>query len=101
MKDKWGNPIDNRIPDATVTLSVACPLPNDCEFDGIGHSYSAKPDLYGNITIPIQLGTKAGQTVIVMNPVQNLGQQVFLIDTKLSDPQFLTATVSLTAIFHR
>ena len=44
--------------------------------------------------IPIQLGTKAGQTVIVMNPVQDLGQQVFMIDTKLSSPTTLKPVVS-------
>ncbi len=99
ITDQYGNPIDTRrYEDDTVTLSVACPLPNDCSFVGYGYSYSAKPDSNGNITIPIQLGTKSGQTVIVMNPVQDLGQQVFMIDTKLSSPTSLTPNIYPAAI---
>jgi hypothetical protein len=86
ITDQWGNPIDDRRSDTTVTLSVSCPMPNDCEFVGSGHFYTARPDVNGNLTVPLQLGTKTGAATIVMSPVQDLSQQVFMIDTRAGYP---------------
>jgi len=86
ITDQWGNPIDNRRGDDTVSLYVTCPLPNDCAFIGNGHSFSSQPDSNGNLPIPLQLGTKSGLTAIVMSPVQDLGEQVFMIDAIAGDP---------------
>lgn len=97
ITDQWGNPIDNRRSDDTVSLSVSCPLPNDCEFIGYGHSFSSRPDSNGNLMVPLQLGTKSGLTTIVMSPVQDLSQQVFMIDTLAGDP-ILTVDVSPAAV---
>ena len=97
ITDQWGNPIDNRRGDNTVSLSVTCPLPNDCNFVGYGHSFSSQPDSNGNLEIPLQLGTKTGVTTIVMSPVQDLKEQVFMIDTKPGDLT-LTAEVSPTSL---
>lgn len=97
IMDKWGNPIDNRRSDDTVSLSVSCPLPNDCGFVD-GHSFSSQPDLYGNLTIPLQLGTKAGVTTIVMSPVQSLSQQIAFIDTIRDDTLSLKTDISPAAV---
>jgi hypothetical protein len=45
--------------DTTVSLSVSCPMPNDCEFvtadsKSIGHLYSAKPDLNGDLVVDLK-----------------------------------------------
>jgi hypothetical protein len=86
ITDQWGNPIDERRGDTTVSLSVSCPMPNDCEFVGYGHFYSARPDENGDLAVPLQLGTKTGAATIVMSPVQDVKQQVFMIDTTAGDP---------------
>jgi len=93
ITDQWGNPIDNRRGDNTVSLSVTCPLPNDCNFVGYGHSFSSQPDSNGNLEIPLQLGTKTGVTTIVMSPVQGLSQQEAYIDTAPSG-MVLTPTIT-------
>jgi len=93
IKDKWGNPIDNRRGDNTVSLSVTCPLPNDCSFvdHGVdyGHSYTSQP-VQGNLTIPIKFGTKSGLTTIIMSsikdPVKDIDEQYVYIDTLAGDP---------------
>ncbi len=82
IADQWGNPIDTRRGEEnTVSLTVSCPMPNDCEFAGYGHSYSAHPDADGNLSVPLRLGTKTGYTAVVMSPVQDLGQKETFIDT--------------------
>ena len=98
IKDQWGNPIDNRRGDNTVGLSVTCTLPNDCSFVGYGHSYTSQPDSQGNLTIPIQFGTKIGVTTIIMNsikdPVKDIDEQYVFLDTLASNPMSLTAELS-------
>jgi hypothetical protein len=84
--DRWGNPVDNRRPDDAVSLSLSCPLPNDCGFYGTDHSYVNNLDSNGNLQIPLQLGTKTGVTAIVMSPFEGLGQHEFFIDTLPSSP---------------
>ncbi|MFA4877280.1 MAG: hypothetical protein WC586_07690 [Methanoregula sp.] len=94
ITDQWGNPIDNRRSDDTVSLSVTCPLPNDCSFVGYGHSYSSHPDSNGNLNIPLQLGTRTGVTSIVMNPVQDIGEHEAFITTSAGEPVSLTREIS-------
>ena len=96
FKDQSGYPFNNKNGDVSVSLSVSCPMPNDCEFNespaSAGHIYDSEPDEFGILTVPLQLGTKTGLTTIVMSKVQDLGQQVFTIDT---EPGPLTLTVSV------
>jgi hypothetical protein len=96
FKDQSGYPFNNQDGAVSVSLSVSCPMPNDCEFNespaSAGHLYDSTPDANGILTVPLQLGTKTGVTTVVMSKVQDLGQQVFMIDT---EPGPLTLTVSV------
>jgi hypothetical protein len=92
FKDQSGYPFNNQDGDVSVSLSVSCPMPNDCEFVGSGHLFSGKPDENGNLAAPLKLGNRTGLTTIVMDKVQDLRQQVFTIDT---EPGPLTLTVSV------
>jgi|GEM_PF-2449053 hypothetical protein len=97
IRDQSGVPMSETDGDTTVSLSVSCPMPNDCEFvtadsKSIGHLYSAKP-LNGDLEVVLKLGTRTGLTTIVMSPVQDLRQQVFTIDTKAATPPILTPNI--------
>ena len=81
IHDQSGVPINPVDGDTSVLLSVSCPMPNDCEFVGLGHLYPATPDVFGNLTAPLKIGTRSGTTTIVMSPVQDLPQQIFMIET--------------------
>ena len=99
ITDQWGNPIDNRRSESQlISLYVTCPLPNDCSFVGYGQSFSASPDSNGNVTIPLQFGTKTGFTTIVMSPIKDLvkdiDEQTVYINTITSNFFTLTAEVS-------
>jgi len=98
IKDQWGNPIDNRRGDNTVSLSLTCPLPNDCTFEGYSHSYSSQPDSNGVLNINAKLGTKIGVASIIMapikDPVRDIDEQYAYIDTIAGIPTSLTAEIS-------
>ena len=100
IRDPWGNPIDNRRGDDTVSLTVTCPLPNDCSFVGYGHSYSAQPDSNGNVTINTQLGTKIGVNSIILSSIKDpnyVAEKTAFIDAVTSGPASLTAEISPAA----
>jgi hypothetical protein len=93
IRDQSGVPISETDGDTTVSLSVSCPMPNDCEFVDIGHLFSGKPLENGDLTVQLKLGTRTGLTTIVMSPVQGMPQQLLMINTIAATPPILTPTI--------
>ena len=84
ITDEWGNLIDNKNPgpDHAITLSVSCPMPNDCEFVGVGHYLPSAPlGENGDLEISLKLGNRTGTNIILMDPLHDLNKQMLMIDT--------------------
>ncbi len=66
--DFWGNPIDNRRGNHTISLHVNGPSPDDCYFVGYGNSIPNLPlDSNGNQSVTVRLTTKIGPNCIRMD----------------------------------
>ena len=67
ITDYWGNRIDNRRGDHTISLHVHGPAPDDCNFVGNGHDISRSLDPNGNLSVNVKLTTKIGPNNILMD----------------------------------
>ena len=71
--DFWGNPIDNRRGNHTISLHVNGPSPDDCYFVGYGNSIPNLPlDPNGNQSVTVRLTTKIGPNCVRMDAFGNI-----------------------------
>jgi len=68
ITDFWGNPIDNRRGNHTISLYVNGPTPDNCYFVGYGHNIPNLPlDPNGNQSVTVRLTTKVGPNSVRMD----------------------------------
>ena len=67
ITDFWGNGIDNRRGNHTISLHMHGPAPDDCYFVGAGHDISRALDPYGNLSVNVKLTTKFGPNNILID----------------------------------
>jgi hypothetical protein len=67
ITDFWGNGIDNRRGNHTISLHLHGPAPDDCYFVGAGHDISRALDPYGNLSVSVKLTTKFGPNNILID----------------------------------
>ena len=67
ITDFWGNGIDNRRGNHTISLHMHGPAPDDCYFVGAGHDISRALDPNGNLSVNVKLTTKFGPNNILID----------------------------------
>jgi von Willebrand factor type A domain len=79
--DFWGNPIDNRRGNHTISLHVNGPSPDNCYFIGYGHDIPALIlDSNGNQSVTVRLTTKIGPNCIRMDAFGNIPDRLVWIN---------------------
>ena len=96
LTDSYGNPVNNLNPADVTTVTLT--------MNGIGGSgfvsgpgsvtqLSATPDMYGNVSVNVQVSTVAGSNLITMNPIGYVGTQMTDIEGVTSIPAFMSQTI--------
>jgi len=97
--DYWGNPIDNKNPAATHTVSLHIgSVNNTAAFDKSGtfvQDITTNTDAKGNASVTVRTSIAGGENIIWMKPFGNIGDQYKTI-TSLTDavPFSITQDVS-------
>jgi hypothetical protein len=96
--DRHGNPIDNRNPSGTHTISlhVHGPSPDDCIFTGYGHDLLNMPlNPEGNLSINVALTSKIGNNYISMDPFGSISDKIeSILAVATGEPYSLTGRIS-------
>jgi hypothetical protein len=97
ITDQYGNPVDNRRGDHTISLHVTGPAPDDCGFAeaGFAHDILSTLDANGKTSVNVRLTSRTGDNNILMDGYQSIPNKLDWITADSSGVPFsITQVVS-------
>jgi hypothetical protein len=97
ITDQYGNPVDNRRGNHTISLHVTGPAPDDCGFAEAGFAHDIFPtlDANGMTSVNVRLTSRIGDNNILMDGYQSIPNQLEWITADSSGVPFsITQVVS-------
>jgi len=103
LKDRWGNPVDNKNPNKIHTVRFHIyPPPGGLGTGGLKNATSGylpaisdKTDITGNISLTAKVDTVAGENIIWMEPIDAISDQYpFIVGITQGQPYFINSVVT-------